>query len=95
MPPDAPDFAGVVEAEEVMRTNHRNEHGVKYSADLYRTINGVEYVCWMSFPSEDRIKAYRAAGIRCRRQKEELFVHHMDADDAARIDAELKDATDD
>lgn len=56
----------------------RNSKGVNDASDCIRTVNGVKYVAWMSFPTADRIKAYRAAGVRCRRFSEELFLHPMD-----------------
>lgn len=67
-------------------SNKRNEHGVKYSCDQYRTFNRHHYVCWMSFINDDLIKAYRAAGVRVRRIKEDLYVHRMDTDEAAKVD---------
>lgn len=67
----------------------RNEHGVKYSSDCYRTFGGYRYDCWMSNPSEDRISAYRSAGIRCKRLGEELFVHQLDTDMAKKIDRQI------
>lgn len=69
----------------------RNRYGVKDAVDSYRTINGARYEAWLYFPSVARIKAYRAAGIRCRRQGEELFVHQMDVDEARKLDAVLGD----
>lgn len=72
-------------------TDCRNAHGVKESANCYRTIDGARYDCWISCPSAARVTAYRAAGIRCRRQGEELFVHQMDTDMAAAIDAKMGD----
>jgi hypothetical protein len=68
------------------KTDKRRGDGVKLSADLYRTINGEHYECWMSFPSEELIAAYRKAGIRCRRIGSELFVHVMDIDQAREIE---------
>lgn len=67
----------------------RNRNGVKDAFDCFRTINGVKYVAWMSFPTKERIKSYRAAGIRCRRFGEELFVHPMDEENAKRIDNDI------
>jgi hypothetical protein len=64
----------------------RNSSGVNDASDCVRTVNGVKYGAWMSFPTEDRIKAYRAAGVRCRRFGEELFVHPMDEEVAAQVD---------
>lgn len=73
------------------KSDKRNPFGVKNCADMYRTFNGEHYGQWMSFPSVARVKAYRAAGVRCRRIGEELYVHHMDEDDASKVDAEMGD----
>ena len=67
----------------------RNSAGVNDATDCYRTINGQRYIAWTSFPSADRIAAYRAAGGRCRRFGEELFVHLLDEDDAKTVDAKI------
>jgi hypothetical protein len=65
-----------------------NAHGVKDAADMWRTFNGEHYIQWMSFPPDERIKGYRAAGIKCRRVGEELFVRQSDKDKALAYDAE-------
>lgn len=72
------------------KLNYRNRCGVKDAADCWRTINGHHYVAWMSVPSQQRIDAYRAHGIRCRRFGEELFVHHLDTDEAGKLDQKLE-----
>jgi len=64
----------------------RNPKGVNDASDCFRTIDGVKYSAWTSFPSADRIAAYRAASVRCRRFGEELFIHPLDEDQAAQID---------
>jgi len=74
------------QTERVDVRNQRNKHGVKWQCDSYRTINGEHYIAWMSYPAVDRIMAYRAAGIRCRRFGEELYIHHADKDAATAID---------
>ena len=68
----------------------RNSHGLKDSIDMYRTFNGHHYIAWLSCPSEDRIAAYRIAGVRCKRRGDELFIHHMDRDDASAVDAKIE-----
>lgn len=73
--------------------NYRNAHGVKDSADCWRTIGGYRYDAWMSCPSEDRIASYRKAGVRCRRFGEELFVHQLDTDMARAVDHQIDDDT--
>lgn len=65
----------------------RNRYGVNDAFDCYRTFNGEKYPAWMSFPSSDRVMAYRTAGVRCRRLGDELFVHWADRQLAAEIDA--------
>jgi len=56
----------------------RNRFGVNDSADCHRTIGGVVYGSWGSCVPPTLIKAYRAAGVRCRRFGEELFIHPDD-----------------
>lgn len=71
------------------RTNARHgKDGYKLASDLYRTINGAPYIAWMSFPSVDRIAAYRARGIRCRRFGDELFIAESDQDAARVVDSQ-------
>lgn len=70
----------------------RNRHGLNDAADCYRTFGGEKYPAWMSYPSADRVRAYRAAGVRCRRQGAELFVHWDDQDAAAEVDAQQERA---
>lgn len=71
----------------VRHRNRRNQFGVKDASECYRIIKGHEYTAWMSYPSAEKIKAYRAAGIRCRRFGVELFVHVWDTEEAAKLDA--------
>lgn len=73
-----------------MTTNTRNQHGVKYGSDCYRTFGGARFDCWMSFPSQERIAAYRKASIRCRRLGDELFVHVLDIETATKLDRQLE-----
>jgi len=68
----------------------RNPHGVNDAIDCYRTFGGERYPAWMSFPSAEHIAAYRAAGVRCRKIGEELFVHEDDINLAGRVDASAK-----
>lgn len=65
----------------------RNSHGVNDASDCFRTVNGIKYIAWMSFPSLERIKAYRDAGVRCRRFGEELFIHPEDESIAIEVDS--------
>lgn len=64
----------------------RNKYGVNDAANCYRTFGCERYPAWMSFPSADRIAAYRSNGVRCRRVGEELFVHKDDQKLAAHVD---------
>lgn len=72
------------------KRDHRNAHGVKDSADLYRTVRGVHYAQYSNAYVEKRIVAYKAAGIRFRSIKydgvAELFVPKEDWDRAREID---------
>lgn len=61
-----------------MTANHRNDYGVKSAIDLYRTFGDARYVQRESEPSAEYVAALRAAGVRCRRVKAELFIHHED-----------------
>lgn len=56
----------------------RNHSGVKNSSDLYRTFGGDHYPQFAIEPSPEYLKRLRDAGVRCRRLREELFVHHAD-----------------
>jgi hypothetical protein len=73
-------------AMQIEITNKRNEHGVKYSADQYRTINGEHYICWMFYVDAEIVEAYRAAGLKCRAIKGELYLRNSDIDAAVAID---------
>lgn len=64
----------------------RNALGLKDTMYCYRTFNGAEYVGWMAYVSKDRMAAYRAAGVRVRKVGSDVFVHHMDKDEALRVD---------
>lgn len=71
---------------EIVKRETRNRHGVKESCDQYRTIKGAHHVAWSVNPSAERIAAYKAAGVRCALRGDDLYVHHMDTDDAATVD---------
>lgn len=73
---------------EIVKTDGRNGQGVKWSADCYRTVNGQHFVHWMAFIPEGMVDAYRAAGIRCRRFKDDLFIHPEDTRAALKINEE-------
>lgn len=62
------------------KRTRRNHSGVKNSADLYRTFDGDHYPQWEIEPRPEYITNLRAAGVRCRRVKGELFIHHADVD---------------
>jgi hypothetical protein len=70
----------------MLMKNYRNQAGVKDASDCYRTFKGEHYTAWTSFPSEERIAAYRAAGLKCRRLGDELFMRAIDCDEAHEID---------
>jgi hypothetical protein len=78
---------------EIRRATGLNPHGVKDSANMWRTFNGEHFNHWMVGPTRAQIAAYRAAGVRCRhvrsiaRQIDDLFVHHADEELAAQVDA--------
>lgn len=63
----------------------RNKYGVNDATNCYRTFNGQRFDHWMSCPSQEQIRSYRQAGIRCRRQGAELYVHTTDHNKAALI----------
>lgn len=64
----------------------RNRYGVIDQTDSVRTVNGVTFMSWMSFPSAARVAAYRRAGVRCRRFGDELYINPADRDLATAID---------
>jgi len=68
-------------------------HGFKASSELYRTRGGEVYVGWLSHPSEDRIKTYRATGLKCFRLGVELFLREADRDAASALDYEIEEAS--
>lgn len=70
--------------------NYRNANGVKNSSDLYRTFYGQHFIAWVICPNADLVKHYRYAGIRCRRVKDELFIHHLDKDKAQEFDIKMR-----
>jgi hypothetical protein len=67
-----------------------NQNGVKDSANMWRTFDGEHYGHWAIYPSGERISAYRAAGIKCRRIKDELFVRQADEAKAVALDASTR-----
>ena len=67
-----------------------NQNGVKDSANMWRTYGGEHYGHWAICPSVERITAYRAAGIKCRRVKDELFVREADEAKAAELDSKTR-----
>lgn len=70
----------------ITKRNNRNASGVKDSANLYRTFGGAHYMAWVICPTEELIKTYRENGIRCKRIKDDLFIHHADEDKAITLD---------
>lgn len=68
-------------------TNRRNgPGGIKLSSDRYRHFNGELFIAWLIYPSTERVSTYRAAGVRCRRIKEDLYINEDDKDLALQID---------
>lgn len=67
-----------------------NGNGVKDSANMWRTFGGEHYGHWAICPSAERIAAYRASGIKCRRIRDELFVREADESAAAALDASTR-----
>lgn len=75
-------------------SEERNDHGVKDCCDIYRTVAGERWSQYSDYPGDDRVKAYRAAGLRCRKLRmndgyEALIMHPSDWVRAGRIDADL------
>ena len=75
---------------EIEKRTKLNANGVKDSANMWRTFGGEHYGHWAICPSAERIAAYRAAGLKCRRIKDELFLRHADEARAAELDAEAR-----
>lgn len=75
------------EYKEVMNTqiaitNKRNQNGVKASCDQYRTFNGEHFICWSWDFDAEMIAEYRAAGIKVRVVKGEMYIRHADIEKA-------------
>lgn len=73
------------------RTWKKNANGFKDSGDTYRTFDGAHHSAWLICPTESRIAKYRAAGVRCRRVKDVLYVHVVDEDIARSVDQASED----
>jgi hypothetical protein len=69
-----------------MVRNGRNQYGVKDQIDCYRTIKCEHFIAWISYPSSERIKAYRTAGVKCRRYGDELYIRAADKQRAIDVD---------
>jgi hypothetical protein len=67
----------------------RNSFGVNDATDCYRTVGGGLFVDWGGGTSAARMKAYRAAGVRCRRFGDDLYVRKADATNAIAVDEQL------
>lgn len=65
--------------------NKRNEHGVKYSSDQYRTINGEHYIQWTSDFNDETVKGYRVAGVKVMVIKDEMYIRHADMNKALQL----------
>lgn len=64
----------------------RNAHGVNDLSQMYRTVDGVRWEAYGYAPPADRIAAYRAIGVRCRKVGDILFMHPEDFGESWRID---------
>lgn len=67
----------------------RNGSGSNDTTDCYRTVEGVKYVGWGARITVARLKAYRAAGVRCRRFADELYVCEDDSGKTIELDHQL------
>lgn len=67
----------------------RNGFGVNDTTDCYRTIRGEKFIGWGSGMSAARITAYRAAGVRCRRYGDDLYVCEADRSKAIGVDGQV------
>jgi hypothetical protein len=66
----------------------KNQNGFKDSSEMFRTVKGQRFVQWAIWASDERVAAYRAAGLRVRRFVGELFIHTDDQKAAAEIDTQ-------
>jgi hypothetical protein len=73
----------------VTKINKRNDHGVKDSMYMYRTVKGVHYIQWAIYATPERVKAYREAGVSVRKFVGEFFIPETDKDKAAAVDLRL------
>jgi hypothetical protein len=64
---------------------HLNSSGVKDSAGMWRTFNGVRYPHWSTEQYDGQALEMWRAGVRCRRRGCEIFVHPDDDAKAARF----------
>jgi hypothetical protein len=74
-----------------------NDRGVKDCCDIYRTVAGERWSQYSDYPGDDRVKIYRAAGLRCRKLTMNdgyvaLIMHPADWDRAGKLDAEAAPA---
>ena len=67
----------------------RNGFGANDTTDCYRTVGGERFIGWGGGMSVLRIAAYRAAGVRCRRFGDDLYVRETDAAIAMDVDGQL------
>jgi hypothetical protein len=76
-------------------TGPRNHHGVKNSAECWRTVDDVRWPHWRCDPTDRIVAAYREKGILYSRIKHkdgstDLFVHPEDHVAATAIDHEVE-----
>lgn len=60
---------------------------IKHQTDQYRTINRQRYICWFDggHDAGGEIKKLRAAGVRCRKFGDAVYIHPSDKNLAAQL----------
>jgi hypothetical protein len=70
---------------EIQINNKRNQNGVKDSANMYRTFGGEHFIQWTSDFNAEMVATYRAAGVKVRVVKDEMFIRQADTEKALRV----------
>lgn len=77
-----------------LATDSKNVLGFKDCCNIYRTVSGLRWGQYSDYPEPNRVSAYRAAGLRCRKVTmgdgyAALVMHPDDWTRAGDIDAAL------
>jgi 2-keto-3-deoxy-6-phosphogluconate aldolase len=67
----------------------RNGFGFNDTTECFRTFGGEKFIGWGGGISKARIAAYRAAGVRCRRLGDDVYVREADSAKAVDVDSQV------